>query len=156
MSKGFFKGVIIGGIVGSVAALLYAPKKGEEMRADIKNKLDTANTELSHKLQEAKKSAGPEAKELITKGEQLQRDISSRSAELAKSGSKISSVAIVEAKNLAAKAKELANDLSKSTNKVVTQSQKEVARMQQKAASARAKKTYVDNSKTSASKTKKK
>src|SRR5206468_692568 len=148
--------VIIGGIVGSVAALLYVPKKGEEMRADIKNKLDTANTELSHKLQEAKKSAGPEAKELITKDEQLQKDISGRSAELAKSGSKVSSVAIQEAKNLASKAKDLASELSKSTGKVVSQSQKEVDRLHQKAATARAKKTYVDHSKTSASKTKKK
>ena len=37
--KGFFKGVIVGGIIGAVTTLLYAPKNGEEMRAELKLKL---------------------------------------------------------------------------------------------------------------------
>jgi len=145
--KGFFKGVIIGGIVGSVAALLYAPKKGEELRADIKKKLDEADTELTHKIQEAKKSAGSDAKELIEKGEKLKKEIANRSAEISKSGSKVSGIAIDEAKNLAQQASELTAQLAKSTSKVVKLGQKEVNRMQRKATTARAKKTNVDSGK---------
>lgn len=55
--KGFFKGVIVGGILGAVTALLYAPKNGEEMRAELKLKLDNASKDLSHKMQEAKNQA---------------------------------------------------------------------------------------------------
>ena len=61
--KGFFKGVVIGGIIGTITALLFAPKSGEELRADIKKKLDEASAELGHKIQEAKNLAA-QAKDL--------------------------------------------------------------------------------------------
>ena len=38
LSKGLLIGFLAGGIVGSLAALLYAPKSGKELRADIKRK----------------------------------------------------------------------------------------------------------------------
>ncbi|KXK04649.1 MAG: gas vesicle protein [Chlorobi bacterium OLB4] len=38
MAKGMMIGFITGGIVGSIIALLYAPKSGRELRADIKVK----------------------------------------------------------------------------------------------------------------------
>lgn len=34
-TKGFFLGALAGGVVGSVAALLFAPKAGKELRQDI-------------------------------------------------------------------------------------------------------------------------
>jgi len=41
MSEGnFLKGLIIGGLIGAVAALLLAPKSGKETRADICNKTE--------------------------------------------------------------------------------------------------------------------
>ncbi len=41
MSEGnFLKGLIIGGLIGAVAALLLAPKSGRETRADICNRTD--------------------------------------------------------------------------------------------------------------------
>lgn len=41
MSEGnFLKGLIIGGLIGAVAALLLAPKSGRETRADICNKTE--------------------------------------------------------------------------------------------------------------------
>lgn len=36
----FLKGLIIGGLIGAVAALLLAPKSGRETRADICNKTE--------------------------------------------------------------------------------------------------------------------
>lgn len=36
-AKGFLIGTIVGGIVGSLAALLLAPKSGKELRGDLNN-----------------------------------------------------------------------------------------------------------------------
>ncbi|NMO97289.1 YtxH domain-containing protein [Paenibacillus lemnae] len=38
-SSTFFKGAFIGALVGAAAALLFAPKPGNEMRGDLSNKL---------------------------------------------------------------------------------------------------------------------
>ena len=150
--KGFFKGVVIGGIIGSITALLFAPKSGEELRADIKNKLDEASVELGHKIQEAKKSTQSSTKDLIEKAERLQKILNKKSDEISKSGKKIGKVTSSEAKNLAAQAKELSAQLASSTKKVVDTSKKEVERIHKKTAQERAKKQYVDPSKSPADK----
>ena len=36
--RGILTGIIVGGAVGSVASLLFAPKKGSETRADVAEK----------------------------------------------------------------------------------------------------------------------
>jgi len=38
MRKGLVLGLLAGGVLGAILALLYAPKPGKELRADIKNK----------------------------------------------------------------------------------------------------------------------
>lgn len=38
MKSGFLIGFLAGGVIGAVVALLYAPKPGKELRADIKNR----------------------------------------------------------------------------------------------------------------------
>ncbi len=38
LAKGLLIGFVAGGVVGALAALLYAPKSGKELRADIKRK----------------------------------------------------------------------------------------------------------------------
>jgi gas vesicle protein len=38
--NGFFKGFLLGGAIGAVIALLYAPKSGKEMREDLKRKTE--------------------------------------------------------------------------------------------------------------------
>jgi gas vesicle protein len=40
MMKGLLIGLVTGGIVGAAIALLYAPKTGKELRADLKTKAD--------------------------------------------------------------------------------------------------------------------
>jgi len=34
----FFKGLLIGGVLGALAGILFAPKSGKELRSDIKEK----------------------------------------------------------------------------------------------------------------------
>ena len=38
--SGFLVGFLAGGVIGAIVALLYAPKPGKELRADLKNSAD--------------------------------------------------------------------------------------------------------------------
>jgi hypothetical protein len=38
MVRGMLTGLLIGGVVGSAAAMIFAPKSGRELRRDITNK----------------------------------------------------------------------------------------------------------------------
>jgi len=64
--KGLLLGFIAGGIVGSVIALLYAPKAGKELRQDIKDKSGEYMDEAGEYMQKAK----TKAQELINDGKQ--------------------------------------------------------------------------------------
>lgn len=56
----FLKGVLIGGVLGAVAALLYAPKSGRETREELGHKMDDlyskAREEYEASLERAKRS----------------------------------------------------------------------------------------------------
>ena len=65
---GFFKGFLLGGLVGAAFALMFAPKPGKELRedikkrsADLKEEADAALTDIREKaaaiIEEGKKSA---------------------------------------------------------------------------------------------------
>jgi len=47
----FLKGAIIGGIVGAIAALAFAPKSGKELRADIKRRTNELANDADEALQ---------------------------------------------------------------------------------------------------------
>jgi len=68
MKKGFsfLAGVICGGIVGAVAALLLAPESGEELRADVTKRFEEA-------LSEAKQAMEETRSELQAQFEQMQK-----------------------------------------------------------------------------------
>ncbi len=56
----FVKGVLIGGALGAVAALLYAPKSGRETREELSGRMDDmyakAREEYDSSLERARKS----------------------------------------------------------------------------------------------------
>jgi gas vesicle protein len=58
--KAFVVGAIIGGVVGSIGALLFAPKAGRELRKDIAEQVDV----VSEKTQEVAKSVGTKSREV--------------------------------------------------------------------------------------------
>lgn len=64
IGKGLLIGFLTGSVVGSVIALLYAPKSGKELRGDIKIKSDEFLEDAESYLQEAKHKAN----ELINDG----------------------------------------------------------------------------------------
>jgi len=60
----FFRGFLIGGILGALAGILFAPKSGKELRSDIKEK----GSEVIEVLEEGKEiyaDARKRAKEII-------------------------------------------------------------------------------------------
>jgi gas vesicle protein len=57
----FFKGLLIGGVLGALAGILFAPKSGKEMRYDIKKK----GNEIVKDGKEIYADASTKAKEII-------------------------------------------------------------------------------------------
>lgn len=57
MAKGLILGFLTGGVVGAAVALLYAPKSGRELRADIKNRTDEFIDDTSEYMQIAREKA---------------------------------------------------------------------------------------------------
>ena len=64
MGKGLLLGFLAGSVVGAVIALLYAPKSGRELRADIRQKTG----ELKEHAEEYAKSARMKALDIINEG----------------------------------------------------------------------------------------
>ncbi|NUN68975.1 MAG: YtxH domain-containing protein [Bacteroidetes bacterium] len=54
---GFLIGFLAGAVVGGIVALLYAPKPGKELRADIKNKAGEAVESAEEYVSAAKNKA---------------------------------------------------------------------------------------------------
>ena len=55
--SGFFKGFLFGGLLGAIAALLFAPKSGREMREDISRRSLELKDDVELKLEQAVKRA---------------------------------------------------------------------------------------------------
>jgi gas vesicle protein len=64
MKNGFLIGFLAGGVIGAIVALLYAPKPGKELRADIKNKTG----EIMDNAEEYVSAAKNKAVDIINEG----------------------------------------------------------------------------------------
>ncbi|MCJ7519134.1 MAG: YtxH domain-containing protein [Anaerolineaceae bacterium] len=96
----FLIGFIVGGVSGTIAALLLAPQSGEETRTIIKDKAielrDQASTTVEETLEKAEKAAN----EAIKKAETLLAEAKKRTNEIAEKGQ----VVLEEGKDKFAKA----------------------------------------------------
>lgn len=63
-TSGFLLGLLTGGIIGGLAALLYAPKSGRELRQDISIKKDELLEDADRYMENAKHKAS----DLISEG----------------------------------------------------------------------------------------
>lgn len=105
--KDFLLGAVVGGVIGAITALLLAPKPGEELRADIK---DTVNT-VSTKTQEI-------AGQVSDRSQSLAKNVSERSQVIAKNVSERSQVI---AKNVGTHTTELVDKAKELAGTVVTE-----------------------------------
>src|SRR5271157_3140468 len=62
----FFKGFIVGGILGALAGILFAPKAGRELRSEIKEK----GSEVLEDAKEIYADASAKAKAIIDEAKQ--------------------------------------------------------------------------------------
>jgi gas vesicle protein len=71
------KGLLIGGLIGAVLGVLYAPKSGEEMRDDIRHSaeelLEKVKCQYEEAYRKAEKLADREKESIIGKKERLKR-----------------------------------------------------------------------------------
>jgi gas vesicle protein len=70
-AKSFFIGLFTGGAIGGLAALLYAPKSGKELRKDIKKKGREVAKDTGDYIENAKNKAS----EIIYDGRQKTEEI---------------------------------------------------------------------------------
>lgn len=70
----FFKGFLLGGALGAVLALLYAPKTGKEMREDIKRRVEDLVEEADKELARAQKRAEDIIESGKVKAEKLRKE----------------------------------------------------------------------------------
>lgn len=72
-------GVVVGGVVGSLAALLFAPKSGKDLRGDIANQAQ----QIGNKTKEWAETAGTKAHELARTVQEQAADWVDRAKEAA-------------------------------------------------------------------------
>ncbi len=104
--KNFLIGLIAGGAVGAIIALLYAPKSGKELRNDIKLKTDGMLDDADRYLADAKDKANNMINEGKKKSEKLISDAKSKSDELLKDAEKVFSDAKSKANTVISLGKE--------------------------------------------------
>lgn len=106
-TRGFILGLLAGGAIGAILALLYAPKSGRELRADIKSRADellenaedvieNARTKLPEISSEAKKrsarvvsEAQSQANELLQDAERVLSGVKQRANSVVEEGAKL-------------------------------------------------------------------
>ena len=71
---GFAAGALLGAAVGAVAALLYAPKSGEETRADLKKKAQDMKDQAQTEADKALKKANQVKDDVAAKAERMKND----------------------------------------------------------------------------------
>jgi len=79
MAKGLLIGFLAGSLIGAVAALLYAPKSGKELRSDIKKKA----SDLAEDAGEYVKAARTKTVDLINQGKNRSDQLVSEAKEKA-------------------------------------------------------------------------
>jgi gas vesicle protein len=107
VTKGFVLGLLAGGAIGAILALLYAPKSGRELRADIKARtdefmesaeeaLDNARTKLPEITTEAKKRSAQviseaqlQASSLLEDADRVLSGVKQRASSVVEEGKKI-------------------------------------------------------------------
>jgi gas vesicle protein len=83
-AKSFMLGVITGGVVGGLIALLYAPKSGKRLRRDIMEKKDDIMDDVEHYIASTKDKAARLVTDGKKKAESIIDDAVKRAEEISK------------------------------------------------------------------------
>jgi len=80
--QSFMVGALVGGAVGAAFALLYAPKKGRELREDITSTVGDISSRLSALLKSAKEAGEDLVSEAADTGNELVQEAYKRAESL--------------------------------------------------------------------------
>jgi gas vesicle protein len=89
MARGLVIGFIGGAAVGAILALLYAPKSGKELRAEIKEKTDDFLEEAEGHIQAARTKASAIVSEARKRSETLMTDAQKKAQSLIQDADKV-------------------------------------------------------------------
>jgi gas vesicle protein len=76
-SNRFFEGLFVGGIIGFLAGLLYAPKPGSQLRRELVDHGDEFYRQASTQLHDFRDRTGERFSDLQSRGDQVIRSASS-------------------------------------------------------------------------------
>jgi gas vesicle protein len=120
----FLKGLLIGGALGAIAALLFAPKSGKELRADIKRKSEEAVEGTKRVYGETRDKAQQLISEAVDKAQELREEASRHLANARAKAEELLTSAEKQALDFSESAKDLVDttksDLSKKKDKMST------------------------------------
>lgn len=88
-TKSFIFGLLAGSAIGAILALLYAPKSGKELRADIKAKTDELMDSADTALREVRAKLPDISTEARKRGEQIISDVKSQATSLLEDADKV-------------------------------------------------------------------
>jgi gas vesicle protein len=88
-TKNFIFGLLAGSAIGAILALLYAPKSGKELRADIKAKTDELMDSADTALSEVRAKLPDISTEARKRGEQIISDVKSQASSLLEDADKV-------------------------------------------------------------------
>ncbi len=83
----FMAGLLVGGAIGAILALLYAPQSGEETRALLREKTTEVKEKAAMSTEEARRKAEEALRELRAKVEELSQVVQERLGEVKEQGS---------------------------------------------------------------------
>lgn len=144
--KGILKGIVIGGIVGTIGAILFAPKSGKETQADIKRKARSMKRDLDSTLSDMQKDlvgridslkdvakdlqgeARHESEGLIRRAELLKGDLATSAGNISRVGSEAKDEVAANAKHLLDEGSALMSELERVTKKMVASAKDKMKR----------------------------
>ncbi|MEX2415745.1 MAG: YtxH domain-containing protein [Paenibacillaceae bacterium] len=96
--KDFLLGAVVGGIIGAITALLVAPKPGEELRADIKDTVNTVNTRTQELASQVSDRSQTIAKNVSERSQVIAKNVGIHTSELVEKAKELAGTVVTEVK----------------------------------------------------------
>ena len=78
MSNRFFEGLFVGGFLGFILGLLYAPKPGSQLRRELASQSDELYRQASTGLTDLRDRTGARLQDMQTRGDQMLKNASAQ------------------------------------------------------------------------------
>lgn len=118
--KDFLLGAVVGGIIGVITALLVAPKPGEELRAEIKDTVNTVSTRTQELASQVSDRSQTIAKNVSERSQVIAKNVGVHTSELVDKAKELAGTVVTEVKGW----KEVRNEQNSTSTDEETESAK--------------------------------